>query len=275
MKITIIGLGLIGASLAKSLQGKARITGVDRNPESVRLAISDGIVHSGGDNPALSEGSDMIVISVPVCSIVDTVRTVIPHIREETIITDTGSTKAHIVQEMDSIWPNFVGSHPIAGREHPGYAASDADLFRDAYTIMTPGPSPRDHAIQQVKWLWHSCGATTIEMNPDQHDELMARISHMPHLLSFASMCMAQDLTFHKKLLGAGFRDFTRIAASDPIMWRDILLDNRDHVLPLLDRYMQELKTLRKRIEAGLDSDLARMLEGYAQIRRSLYEGDR
>ncbi|HDP23875.1 MAG TPA: prephenate dehydrogenase [Deltaproteobacteria bacterium] len=270
MNIAIIGLGLIGASLAKALQGTARITGIDKNPETIRQALSEGVIVTGGDDPALCTRSDMVIVSVPVRSIVDAARAVIPHLRPGTIITDTGSTKARIVHEMASLWPDFLGSHPIAGRERSGYAASDAGLFSGAVVILTPGSSCETGIGERVTWLWKTCGAFTREMNPEEHDELMARISHMPHLLSFASMCLAEDLALHKQILGAGFRDFTRIAASDHLMWRDILLDNREHLLGLIDRYTEELTRIRSLMELGSEGALADTLARYAQIRSTL-----
>ncbi len=275
MKIAIIGLGLIGASVARALNGLAEITGIDRDPATTRKALEDGVISCGGADPALASGSDLVVIAVPVGGIVETAEKVIPHLPHGTVITDTGSTKDSIVRRIDAIWPYFVGSHPIAGKENPGYDASQATLFRDAVCIITPTEASKDRCIEEVRWLWTSCGAHITAMAPDRHDALMAIISHMPHLLSFVSMSLAGDIHFHRELLGAGFRDFTRIAASDPVMWRDIFMANKDHVLSLIDEYMAELGTIRDVIRTGRDQELEGMLRRYATIRRDLYEDKR
>jgi prephenate dehydrogenase len=275
MKISIVGLGLIGASLAKALKDTAQIIGVDMNRHTVQTAIDDGVISQGGTGLAEVAGSDMVIIAVPVMSIVETATGIIRYIGEGTIVTDTGSTKARIVRSIDMVWPSFVGSHPIAGKENPGYDSSQADLFRSAMTIITPSPATSSACMEKVKWLWESCGSLTSTMDPERHDELMAIISHMPHLLSYVSMSMTDKLRIQKELLGAGFRDFTRIAASDPIMWRDIFLDNKGNILPLVDRYIEDLKKVRGIIEQGRGKELEDTLFALAQIRRGLYGNSR
>ncbi|HQI81516.1 MAG TPA: prephenate dehydrogenase [Deltaproteobacteria bacterium] len=271
MKIAIIGLGLIGASMAKALRGSATITGIDADGRTVRQALDDGVIASGSTDMAAAAHSDAVVIAVPVCSIVDAAAEVIRHIGTDTVLTDTGSTKAHIVERIEAMSPCFVGSHPIAGKENPGYAHSQEDLFRGAMTIITPTGRSRRDCVERVTSLWETCGTRIQSMDPLTHDRLMAVISHMPHLLSYASMKLADELHIHRQLLGAGFRDFTRIAASDPIMWRDIFSDNREHILPLIDTYVQELLHLRTLIEQDRTKDLEAALSSYAQIRRTLY----
>lgn len=275
MKITIVGLGLIGASMAKALSGKARIAGVDSNGRTVHRALDEGVVAEGSTDMSVASGSNVVVLAVPVGSVVETAWRVIRHIGEDTVLTDTGSTKAHIVESIDLVFPCFVGSHPIAGKEFPGYASSQADLFHGSMTIITPSERTRADCIGRVQELWEACGSTTRIMDTASHDRLMAVISHLPHLLSYASMRLADDLHIHRQLLGAGFRDFTRIAASDPLMWRDIFLDNKDNILPLVDAYMDELKRLRTLIEEDRASDLQDTLSSCAQIRRDLYGNTR
>lgn len=275
MKITLIGLGLIGASIAKALKGKARITGIDQDASTVSRALADGVISRGGAELSLASGSDMVIVAVPVGSIVETVGSAIPYLDDGTVVTDTGSTKAHIVRSIDEIWPSFIGSHPIAGKENPGYASSQADLFSSAMTIITPSPATRAGCLENVRRMWEWCGSLTFTMDPQLHDELMAVISHMPHLLSFVSMSMAGNVQIHRELLGAGFRDFTRIAASDPVMWRDIFLENAGNILPLIDGYREELKKLRDIIEQGRGQELEDTLTAYARIRRGLYGDSR
>jgi len=275
MKIAIAGLGLIGASLAKALKGKAEIIGIDADRKTIDRAVAEGVVSRGGTDMSLVSGCDMAVIAVPVGSIVELAGQAVKHLQDGAVLTDTGSTKANIVRSIDRIWPCFVGSHPIAGKENPGYASSQPDLFQSAMTIITPGRATRYECMKKTAWLWESCGSRTCTMEPERHDELMAIISHMPHLLSYVSMGLAEEIMIHRELLGAGFRDFTRIAASDPLMWRDIFLENSDKILPLIDRYIAELSAIRSIIEKGRGSDLEKTLSAYARIRRGLYGDSR
>jgi len=275
MKITVVGLGLIGASLAKALAGRAEITGIDCDRGVIERALREGVVSRGGSDFSLARGSEIVVIALPVGSIVEAARKLAPYLSAGTPVTDTGSTKTHIVSGIDAFWPCFVGSHPIAGKENPGYLASQANLFAGRACIITPQLHTPHDCIQRVKQLWGDCGARVTLMDPLKHDKLMAVISHMPHLLSFTSMSLAGDLHIHRDLLGAGFRDFTRIAASDPIMWRDIFLDNRDEILKLLDGYIRELSSMRHLIDGRDSAGLEERLRNYSTIRRGLYEDNR
>ena len=275
MKIAIVGLGLIGASIAKALNGKAEITGIDHDIATINKARSEGVISHGQTELPGTLQCDMVVLAVPVGNITAAAKMVIPRINEGTVLTDTGSTKAEIVSHIDGIWPCFVGGHPIAGKENPGYEASQATLFQDAVSIITPTQTSKTDCIEKVTRLWKSCGSHVTIMDPDKHDELMAIISHLPHLLSFVSMSIAKDIHIHRELLGAGFRDFTRIAASDPVMWRDIFTANRDHVLTLIDKYMEELEKIKDIIIRKSSRELEDMLRTYSTIRRDLYENKR
>ncbi len=275
MKLAVVGLGLIGASVAKALAGRASITGIDRDPGAVKKALDQGVISRGGSDPSLARGSEIVVIAVPVGRIVGAAGDLIPHLDANAVITDTGSTKEAIVRAIDGLWPCFVGSHPIAGKENPGFGASQPDLFSGKVTILTPGAATRNPCLQRVRSLWEACGSKVVEMDPVQHDGLMARISHMPHLLSFASMGLAHDLHIHRELLGAGFRDFTRIAASDPVMWRDIFLANREQLLELVESYIRELEAMAAVIRQGRSEELEELLRGYSSLRRELYASAR
>ncbi len=275
MKVAVVGLGLIGASIAKALHGRAEIIGIDRDAGVVEKALGDGVISRGGPEVSLAAGSYIAVVALPVRSIVGAARDLAAHLSPDALITDTGSTKASIVSSLDSFWPCFVGSHPIAGKENPGYHASQANLFAGRACIVTPGPSTRGDCLERAVRFWEDCGANVTVMDPVKHDELMAVISHVPHLLSFTSMGLAADLPIHRGLLGAGFRDFTRIAASDPVMWRDIFLDNRERILELLDDYVRELGAIRGMID-NLDAEgLEEKLRTYSSIRRNLYADNR
>ncbi len=275
MRVAVIGLGLIGASMARALAGKARVTGIDRDENVVRMAVEDGVIDTGSVEVSAVRGSEVVVLALPVGNIVPVASTAIDHLDPGAVLTDTGSTKAHIVEHMERLYGSFVGAHPIAGKEKPGYSSSDPLLFQEAVTIITPTASTPKGCIEKIAKLWEACGAWTCTMDPATHDRLMAKISHLPHLLSYASMSLAEDLHIHRELLGAGFRDFTRIAASDPVMWRDIFSDNRDNLLPLVDQYIGELLRLRSLIERGMTAELEDALARYARIRRELYDRSR
>lgn len=275
MKVAVVGLGLIGASIAKALHGRAEIIGIDRDAGVVEKALGDGVISRGGPELSLAAGSYIAVVALPVRSIVGAARDLAVHLSPDALITDTGSTKASIVSSLDSFWPCFVGSHPIAGKENPGYHASQANLFAGRACIVTPGPSTRGDCLERAVRFWEDCGANVTVMDPVKHDELMAVISHVPHLLSFTSMGLAADLPIHRGLLGAGFRDFTRIAASDPVMWRDIFLDNRERILELLDDYVRELGAIRDLIDSRDAEGLEEKLRTYSSIRRNLYADNR
>ena len=214
MKIAVIGLGLIGASFARALKGRAEITGIDRDREVVEAALEDGVISRGGDGLEHARGNEAVVIALPVMSITDTARQLSRVLDPGTLVMDTGSTKARIVREIESFWPCFAGTHPIAGKENSGYRASQADLFKDRVCIVTPGESSRPDCIRRATELWEACGSRVVIMNPAEHDRLMAVISHMPHLLSFTSMSLASDLHIHRDLLGAGF---PRLHAHRPV----------------------------------------------------------
>jgi len=272
MKIAIVGLGLIGASIARGLKGTAEITGIDCDATTIDKACRENVISQGSTRIPERLDCDMAVLAVPVGSITSIAEMVVPHMQEGAVLTDTGSTKAGIVRHIEAICPCFVGGHPIAGKENPGYDASQATLFQGAVSIITPTSGSKKDCIEKVEWLWKSLGSSITVMDPDRHDELMAIISHLPHLLSFVSMSIAKDIHIHRELLGAGFRDFTRIAASDPIMWRDIFTANKDRVLKLIDDYTHELTKMKDIIKGDRVAELEDMLRTYSSIRRNLYD---
>ena len=275
MKIAVIGLGLIGASLARALSPTHEITGIDREDATIEAAIREKVIARGGADLSLTAACDTVVIALPVGSIVPVAHELIPYLEEGSLLTDTGSTKAHIVRELSPLWPWFIGSHPMAGTEDSGYRAGFAELFVGAVNILTPTPNTSGETLARAEGLWEACGAASLCMDPEEHDELMARISHLPHLLSFAFMPVAGELTRHQELLGRGFRDFTRIAASDPVMWRDIFLDNRAHLLGLIEDYIGQLKTLKDCLRKGEGRILEDILSAQRHLRRIIDDNPR
>jgi prephenate dehydrogenase len=195
---------------------------------------------------------DIVVIATPVGVIIDLVRDMAASLKPDTIITDVGSVKKRIVYEIESFLPahlHFVGAHPIAGTENSGFKASHAHLFQGARCVITPSSSTNSFAMAKVKDLWEKVGCDVILMDAEKHDRIFAAVSHLPHLIAYCLVSAVIDV--EKKEEGilnfsaGGFKDFTRIAASDPVMWRDILLMNKENMLPLIDHFKKVLEEFK------------------------------
>ena len=268
-KLVIIGVGLIGGSFALSLRKAGlvkRITGLGRSKENLQHALERGIIDEISDNysQALNK-ADLVLLAVPVGQTAEILKKINPHLEPQTIISDVGSTKQNVIAAARSSIPeyfkNFVPAHPIAGAELSGSSAANAELFRDKNLILTPSDETDIDSIESIQTLWKGCGAHTSLMTPYQHDEMLAMTSHLPHILAFTFMNHMLSNSSEKNedtllnFAGSGFRDFTRIAASDPTMWRDVFLSNRDAVLDTLGRFTEDLTALQRAIRRG-DGDL-------------------
>ena len=261
-RIAISGVGLIGGSLAKALKGKkivGEILGVGRNEERLQRAQEDGIIDAYTAHlDATLERVDAVVVATPVGRIVDLTRSMIPFLKKGTIITDVGSVKKEIVREVERCIPDtlhFVGAHPIAGTENSGFEASFATLFENSTCILTPVSTTSPEAVAQIKELWSRVGSNVVSMDCDRHDEILAAVSHLPHVIAYSMVnCLLKREGFEETILsfsGGGFKDFTRIAASHSEMWRDIILMNRDKVLPVIELFQDYLNELKEAIERG------------------------
>ncbi len=266
-RLLIVGLGLIGGSLAAALREAGfggEIIACDPDASEIERGIEMGLIHSGGTK--LSEqlpGASMIVLAVPVLAMESVMRELAGSLLDITqvVITDVGSTKATIRECARRVFgrvpPTLVLGHPIAGSEKSGVAAANPKLYVNHKVILTPEPDVDPTALTRVRKLWQTTGAEVLEMDVARHDEVLARTSHLPHLLAFSLVDTLarqdQRLDIFRYAAG-GFRDFTRIAGSDPVMWRDIFIANRDAVLASLDDFEAGLKRLRTAVEAG-DSD--------------------
>lgn len=286
-KIVIFGVGLIGGSFALALRkaGAAReIVGYSRTQSTLEQAIRLGIVdRKGGKFPEELKDADLVLLAVPVGQMnkriggetgdmLGMMGTLIgPH----TVITDAGSTKADVVKVARALLGNkverFVPAHPIAGAEHSGPTAAKADLYQGKRVVLTPLPENSMDAVARVRKAWELCGATVSELSPETHDEVFAAVSHLPHLLSFA---LVHDLAQRKNrdlllsFAASGFRDFTRIAASSPEMWRDICIENREALLREVKQYADELHVLYRALENS-DADKLEKIFSEAQKVRS------
>jgi len=258
--LAVVGLGLIGGSLTKStkLSGFSGHTkGYCRNFSTARLGVELGVVDEAVSNiEDLISGADVVVLSVPVKAFEQTLRDIKPYLKSGVVVTDVGSVKKCFVEAVENVFgevPDFVvPGHPIAGSEKSGVTAADSDLYQNHKVILTPLEHTRPEAVSIVRSMWESCGATVLEMSVQHHDEILAATSHLPHLLAFSlvdTLAGEEDNQEIFRYAAGGFRDFTRIAASDPVMWHDIFLANQDALLKVLNHFSEDLDSLRKSIE--------------------------
>lgn len=277
-RLAIIGVGLIGGSLARALREAGAVksvVGIGRSRQNLEEALSLGICDEITRDPAEGvRGADMVFISVPVCAIPGVVAEIAPFLAPGCIVTDGGSVKTGIVSECEPLMPSgrfFVGGHPIAGTEHTGAAASFATLYRGRRCILTPTERTDAAALELVSRLWRLAGADVCFMEPGHHDRIFAEISHLPHMAAYALVHAVgtADVEGENVLsyTAGGFRDFTRIASSDPAMWRDIALMNREALLQSIDGFSASMAELRRRIEAGDGAGLSSFFTTAKQFR--------
>ncbi|HTJ92437.1 MAG TPA: prephenate dehydrogenase/arogenate dehydrogenase family protein [Pararobbsia sp.] len=269
-KIVICGVGLIGGSLALALrragcvQANSEIVGIGRSRASVDRAVELGVIDSAStfdDVAGLAaalDGADIVLLAAPVAQTSALLDVMLPHLQLHTIVTDAGSTKGDVIAaartSLGSRIAQFVPAHPIAGRERSGVDAAVDSLYDGRNVVLCPLPESRDDGVALVDAMWRATGALTHRMTADQHDRVFASVSHLPHLLAFAfidQMLDSADANLKFAFAAGGFRDFTRIAASSPEMWRDVCLANRDALVEELDAYTALLGSLRAAIMAG------------------------
>ncbi|MHB0774311.1 bifunctional prephenate dehydrogenase/3-phosphoshikimate 1-carboxyvinyltransferase [Halomonas sp. WWR20] len=260
-RILIVGLGLIGGSLAAGLKAagyRGEIVACDRDPGEIARGVEMGVIDAGGSElKALVPGSSLIVLAVPVMVMEAVMSELAPCLADQ-VVTDVGSTKAAIrdaaIRVFGALPVRFVLGHPIAGSEKSGVAASNPSLYRHHKVILTPQMDTDPRALAQVRAMWAACDAELLEMEVERHDQVLARTSHLPHLLAFSLVDTLarqdQRLDIFRYAAG-GFRDFTRIAGSDPVMWRDIFTANRDAVLAALDDFEAGVTRLRQAVASG------------------------
>ena len=279
--VTIIGVGLIGGSLAKALKATGlagTITGAGRSRETLELAERLGVIDRIAQGPANAvEGADLVILAAPVGTFEAAVREVGPHLKKGTILTDVGSVKGDLVRKIEAQIPagaHYVPGHPIAGKEKFGVSEASETLFRGAKCILTPTKKTDPQAMGAVTEMWKAAGANVIVMDPDVHDKVFAAVSHMPHVAAFAMMCAVAELNTgtqdYISFSGAGFRDFTRIAASSPVIWRDICLMNRENIVQMIERYQSSLNRIKTDILEGDGKRLEERLTMASNVRRGL-----
>ncbi len=263
--VTVIGLGLIGGSLAlaiKELDNGFKITGYDQSLDSMNIAKYRNIIdHIAEDITSAVKKADLVIIATPVGEIVKVAQQIKNSLKGGAIVTDVGSAKRKIVENMNRILPDtvvFVGGHPMAGSENEGILSATPDLFRNAFYVLTPTGKTITNTLMTLHSLFTRIGSKVISISPEEHDRIVALISHMPHVLSSNLVDYIDDqqkiLKNLFKLCAGGFRDMTRIAASNPSMWVDITIENREEIINVVDGYIEYLESFKKGLEAG-DSD--------------------
>jgi prephenate dehydrogenase len=279
--VTIIGVGLIGGSLARVLKAKhlaTRITGAGRSRATLEQALKIGVIDRLGNGPAQSvEDADLVVLASPVGTFEKIVNEIGPHLKPGAVLTDVGSVKGALVRKIESaISPgsHYVPAHPIAGREKSGVAESTETLFQGRRCILTPTERTDQKALAAVRDLWSAAGAEVTVMDADLHDKVFAAVSHLPHIAAFAMMCAVTELNTgtedYVQFSGAGFRDFTRIAGSSPEMWKDICLMNRDNLVEMIDRYLFSLNRFKREIGSRDEKRLEKHLKESSDARKRL-----
>ena len=276
MNIAIIGVGLVGGSFALALRREyphLRVVGVDRDAAALDDALRRGVIDEAASVAATAD-CDLIFIAVPVRQFPAVLDEISAALKPETVVTDTGSTKQDVIAAARAALgkkiSQFVPGHPIAGREHAGVGAAASELFEGKNVVLTPIAENTAESIERVRALWRACGARVVEMPAETHDAVFAAVSHLPHILAFALVDEFASRPNAKTLFSfaaSGFRDFTRIAGSNPEMWRDIALNNREALLDELRAYELHIALLKKALEAG-DGDALESLMARAKHAR-------
>jgi prephenate dehydrogenase len=279
-RVAVIGVGLIGGSLALALkQAKvcAHVAGVGRDPANLKRALERGVIDSmGSDVASVAEDADLVVVTTPVAQFPKIFSQIAKKLKPGALITDGGSTKRDVVEAARKALKDkigqFVPAHPIAGGEKSGAAAASAELFRGRRVVLTPLPENSEDAVEKIHRAWSSCGARTVRMTPEEHDAVLAAVSHLPHVLAFA---LVHDVAGRENaaelfsFAAGGFRDFTRIASSHPEMWRDICVANADRLSAELAAFSRKLVEIRKLVDGGNAAALEKLFAEAREARNN------
>lgn len=284
-KVVIFGTGLIGGSFALALKEAGavdEVVGFGRTPATLRLAQELGIIDRAGINPAHEVGdADLVLVATPVAQMPEIFERIVPYLGESTVVTDGGSTKGDVVLAARAAFgeriAQFVPAHPISGAENSGPSAARCDLYQGKKVVVTPLPENSDDTLDHIKRAWAHCGTDIYELTPETHDKVFAAVSHLPHLLSFAlvhDLARRDDADIFFTFAASGFRDFTRIAASHPEMWRDICIANRTALIDELDSYRTQLDELRVALHSGDGQRLVEVFGIARNARRAWAHGE-
>lgn len=281
--VAIIGLGLLGGSIGLAIGEhlpKVTTTGYDADPMVRDRARERGLAGTIADDPAQAvRGADLVILCVPVGAMEAAAAAIAPGLEPDAVVSDVGSSKISVSQSLARTLPEHViiPAHPVAGTEQSGPDAGFASLFHHRWCIITPTEDAPDDRVEALSAFWRGLGSTVEIMDADHHDRVLAVTSHIPHLIAYTIVGTASDLEEVTrseviKYSAGGFRDFTRIAASDPVMWRDVFLNNRDAVLDMLDRFLTDLAMMREAIKAGDGETMFDQFSKTRAIRRRIIE---
>ena len=284
-RLCLLGVGLIGSSLARVARARgdlARTVVAHAKSEATlarveQLGIADVVE---ADAARAVAGADCVIFCVPVGAYAELMAQIAPHLAPGVILTDVGSTKQSVIRDVGPLIPagvHFVPAHPVAGTEYSGPDAGFAELFEGRYCIVTPLPGGDPVALEKVREFWRRCGSMIETLDPATHDKVVAIVSHLPHLIAFTICSTADDLADETKesvlkFAASGFRDFTRIAASDPTMWRDVFLNNREALLEMLARFTEDAQALGRAVRWGQADYIEDRIRRGRKIRRGLIE---
>ena len=284
-RLALIGVGLIGSSLARIARERGDLAGevvaCARTAKTRARVLELGIADRVEEDPARAvAGADCVMLAAPVGAFADLAAAIAPHLAPGAILTDVGSTKQSVIRDVGPLVPagvHFVPAHPLAGTEYSGPDSGFVTLFQGRYTLIVPPPGTDEDAIGKIEELWRRCGSTVERMEPAHHDRVLAIVSHLPHLLAFTICGTADDLADESRsevlrFAASGFRDFTRIAASDPVMWRDVFLNNREALLEMLARFLEDAQAMARAVRWGDAGYIEDKVERGRKIRRSLIE---
>ena len=280
-RLCIIGVGLIGGSLARALRRTnacKHITGCGRSDKHLQRALELGVIDEYTTDIAHAvKDADIVVLSVPLRAMPAIFRTIDAHIGPHTIITDVGSAKSNVEkaarENLRNSIQQFVPGHPIAGTEQSGVEASLAELYNDRRVILTPLQENSQQSIERIKQMWQATGALVQLMPVDHHDEVLAATSHLPHILAFGLVDTLSKMSDRDEIFqyaAGGFRDFSRIASSDPLMWRDICIENSEAIIQIMDNFLKDLEVLKQAIATG-DLDTVETIFRRAKQARDRY----
>jgi prephenate dehydrogenase len=283
-RLAIIGVGLIGGSLARALRGARvveEVVGCGRSLSNLERAVALGVIDGFSQDPAAAvEGADLVFISVPLGAMRGIFAAIRDHVAPDAVLTDGGSVKGSVVADARAAFgclpPRLVPGHPIAGTERSGVDASFPELYRNRRVILTPLPETDPDALERVDWMWRTCGAKVSRMSVVHHDEVLAATSHLPHMLAFGlvdSLARMGETEEIFRYAAGGFRDFTRIASSSPVMWRDICIANREALSAMLGRFSVELTDLAESIRRGDGEQLLGIFERAKAARDRYVDG--
>jgi len=261
-KVAIVGTGLIGGSMALEMKKRRlarQIIGVSRHKSTLIWAKKRRIIDKGSQDLSIIRDADLVVLATPVNTILKSAGIIAKLIRQDCIVTDVGSTKKEIVDKLSKIFPNYIGSHPLAGSERRGIANIDMDMFKESLCVLTPTKDTSPRALKRIKSLWAQLGARVVLLNPGTHDKILSFVSHLPHAVAFTLIDAVPDK--YLRFTANGLKDTTRIASSDSRLWADIFLSNRRNMLEAIESFQGKLSRIKSAISRKDEKALIAILK--------------